>query len=153
MVRRPPRSNLPEPLLPYTALFRSRRHVDIVDVVQEVLGAHAVVQHQPVQGGAVFEEVTLLQYPRLFRHDAEDATDIRLDALVHLGEQVAMRRVEGVVEVEYPDLDIVQRSPPAGGRYRFRGRHAILPSTDHRARAMLGEDFHKHRSDEHTTAL
>ena len=51
--------------------------------------------------------VLLLHAARLLGIDLQPVGDIAADAHVDLGEQVAARRIERVVEVEQPDVGIV----------------------------------------------
>jgi hypothetical protein len=56
----------------------------------------------------VVAPVLLLHAPRLLGVDLEPVGDVAADAHVDLGEQVAARRIERVVEVEQPDVGIVR---------------------------------------------
>src|SRR3546814_6350327 len=91
MIRRTPGSNLPETLFPTTTLVRS------VD---------RVFSHQPGERGAVAMEIVLLDPPRLDRVATEKARDISADPLVDPREQVRRRRIERVVEIEDPGVDM-----------------------------------------------
>ena len=73
-----------------------------MDVGEEVLRVDAVKLHQPIQGRAVDAIVLFLQAARFARIHIEKARDIGGHARVDLGEEVAMRRIERVVEVEHP---------------------------------------------------
>ncbi len=98
--------------LPELGMLGDRRQVDVVHVVEERLGVHAVHQHHAGERGAELAVVALLQMPRVFERHAEVALDVLAHALVHLREQVAFRRIERVVEIEDPDAGLIE---PAHG--------------------------------------
>jgi hypothetical protein len=78
--------------------------VDVVHVVEERLGVHAMHLHQAGQSGAELAVVGLLQVPRVVVGHAEIAGDEFAHAPVDLREQVALGGIERVVEVEDPHL-------------------------------------------------
>ena len=89
---------------------------DLVHLVEELARVHAVVGHQAGQGGAVLVVVALLQRAGLDRPQADAALDEGLHAVVDQGEQVALGRIEGVVEVEDPGVDMGEIRGQVGSR-------------------------------------
>jgi hypothetical protein len=98
-------------------ILGNRVHLDIVDEIEEFVRIDAVGSHQPRQGRAMLPEIALLNRPRLDRIDAEKPFDERRHPLVDQPEQVRRRRVERVVEIEDPGIDVGKR-----------GRHGSAPS-------------------------
>ena len=80
--------------------------IDVVHVIEKVLRRHAMQAHQPGQRGAVLVVIGLAQALRLFERNAETIGDELAHALVDLGEQIAVGRIERVVEIEHPRLDM-----------------------------------------------
>src|SRR6185295_21086 len=76
--------------------------VKIVDVVEKQLGVHVMHLHQTTQGGAELPIVSLLQVPRILEGNAEKAGNEFAHALVDLTEQIALDRIERVIEIEDP---------------------------------------------------
>ena len=87
-----------------------RRVVDVVHVIEEMRGIDAVQGHHAAHRSAVLAPVLFLHAARLLGVDLEQVGDVAADAHVDLGEQVATRRIERVVEVEQPDVGVVARS-------------------------------------------
>ncbi len=81
---------------------------DVVDVDQKSLGVDAVVPHQPRHRRAMVVEILLLHAPRLDRVDIEQPHDEGAHALVDQVEQLRRRRIERVVEIEDPAVDMVE---------------------------------------------
>ena len=79
-------------------------------VIEEVRRVDAVQGHHAAHRGAVLAPVLFLHAPRLLGIDLQQVGDVAADAHVDLGEQVATRRIERVVEVEQPDVGIMPRS-------------------------------------------
>ena len=94
-----------------------RREIDVVHVVEKGCGVHIVLEHEAAQSGAVLAEVALLQLVGLLPINVEGGGNVVADALAHLVEEVRTRRIEGVVEVEYPGVDV---SEVGGARCRAR---------------------------------
>jgi hypothetical protein len=83
-----------------------QRHV--VEDGVEVLRVDAVVQHHPLQRQAVLGQVGLLQPERLFPRQAGDPLH-EVGHPAHDGlHEPGLRRVEGVVQVEQPGVDMAQ---------------------------------------------
>jgi len=73
--------------------------------------------HEAAERGAVFPEVAFLQDAGGNRIDTEIFGDELPDTAIDLIEQPARGRIKGVVEVEYPDSDVIERKGP--------GNHAL----------------------------
>ncbi len=80
--------------------------VDVVDVFQEIVGRDAVFDHQAAQRRAVATVVILLEEARVFQRKIEKAPDKFLDAGIDLLEQRDVARIERVVEIEHPRIDV-----------------------------------------------
>src|SRR5882724_4042768 len=80
--------------------------IDRVDEVEEIVGLEAVLVHQPAHRGTVALVVVLLYPERLIASDVEEARDVVADAIVDLLPQIEVVRVERIVEVENPGLDL-----------------------------------------------
>src|SRR3546814_18664516 len=80
-----------------------------MDEIQKVVRRDFVVRHQPRKRGAVRVEVILLYAPRLHPVAVQKIGDEPAHALVDLREDIGLGRIERVVEVEYPRIDMVER--------------------------------------------
>jgi hypothetical protein len=85
-------------------------------IVEEALGRQLVLAHQPGEGRAVAVIIVLLNALGLLVADAEELRDERPHPLIHLREQVALGRVERVVQVEYPGADAGEGGEGGGGK-------------------------------------
>ena len=83
-----------------------RRMVDRMHVAEIVVGIHAMLGHQPAHGGAVALVKILLQQEGFLRRQLEEVRHIVANAHVDLLPQVDVMRVERVVEVEHPCIDM-----------------------------------------------
>src|SRR4029079_476762 len=81
-------------------------HVDAVHEIQEMPGIDPVIHHQALQGRGVLPEILLLQGARGLPVEIQQLLNIKTDSPLDLIEQPTLGRVEGVVEVEYPKLDM-----------------------------------------------
>src|SRR5579872_6456901 len=100
-----------------------------VDVSEIVVGAHA---------GAVAPVIVLLDNARLFRGNFQVGADEFADPLVHLLPQIDVMRIERVVEIEHPGIDMSERA--------FLG-HSNLNSSSRRKRGPIrrrGLDVHSY---------
>ena len=70
------------------------------------LGAHTVFGHHAAHGGAIASVIVLLDPPRFLRRDLQPGADELLDSRIDLLPQVDVMRVERVVEVEHPGVDM-----------------------------------------------
>ena len=84
--------------------------VDVVHLLEEIVGVDAVPVHQPVQRRAVFEVEFLLQLARLLARQLQQLRHIGRHLHVDLREQVRMVRIERVVEIEDPVGDMGETS-------------------------------------------
>ena len=89
--------------------------IDLVHEIEEVVGRHAVLGHQPAHRGAVAFVIVLLQPERLVVWDLEEVGDVVADALVHLLPEIDVMRVKRVVEIEHPGLDMVEGTRRGAG--------------------------------------
>src|SRR4029077_20594594 len=78
-------------------------------VIEIVARIDAVQGHHAPHRGAVVAPVGLLHPPCFLGVDLQPVGDVAADAHVDLGEEIAARRIERVVEVEQPDVWIVER--------------------------------------------
>src|SRR4051812_4377651 len=79
--------------------------IDLVDELQEVVGLHAMLGHEPAHRGAIALVVVLLDAKRLVLADLEEIRDERADAVVDLLPEIEVVRIERVVEIEHPGFD------------------------------------------------
>ena len=93
-----------------------RRMVDLVHEVEIVVGLHAVLGHQPAHGGAVALVIVLLHAEGLVVRHFQKIGDVVADALVHLLPEIEMMRIERVVEIEHPGLDVAEAARRLSGR-------------------------------------
>ena len=94
--------------------------VDLVHEIEEVVGLHAVLGHQPAHRGAVALVVVLLQPERFLVADLEEVRDVVADAHVDLLPEIDVMRIERVVEVEHPGVDVVEGAGRGAGRSQGR---------------------------------
>src|SRR6266581_8733426 len=87
-------------------VWLERRVIDLVHEVEEVVGLHAMLGHQPTHRGAVALVIVLLQQERIVVADLEELGDVVADALVDLLPEIDMMRIERVVEIEHPGFDL-----------------------------------------------
>src|SRR5215207_1351115 len=90
--------------------------VDLVHKLEEIIRFHAMLGHQSTHRGAVTFVVILLQPECLLVSDREETGDIVADALVDLLPQIDMMWIERVVQIEYPGLDMIERTRCGAGR-------------------------------------
>ncbi|MNE52882.1 hypothetical protein D3C80_1475780 [compost metagenome] len=103
-----------------------RQHVQrhVVDLGQEVVRVDLIMHHQAGQRGAVIMQIAALQAQRLGRLQTRGPNHILVDALLDLFQELAFRRVEGVVEIEHPGPDVAQVGADLGARRQRRSAHA-----------------------------
>ena len=87
---------------------RQRREVDLVDVVQELSGIEAVLDHQSGECRAIGRVIMLLELAGLHAFEAGEARDEIGHPGVDLGEEIALGRIKRIVEVEHPVGDVFQ---------------------------------------------
>lgn len=93
----------------------------MINPVHEVeigVGTHAVLGHHPAHRGAVTFVVIFLQAERfVFRH-FQKIRDVGADTFVYLLPEIEMMRVERVVEIEHPSLDVAETARRLSGHCR-----------------------------------
>src|SRR5262245_48494396 len=96
----------------------NRAEIDVVHIVEEIVGRHVMQAHQPRECRAVLVVIGFAQALRLGERDAEGVGDELAHAPVDLREQIAVGRVERVVEIEHPGLDVIEAAcQPAAIRH------------------------------------
>ena len=92
------------------------------------MGFHAMVQHEAAERCAIGAEILLLEGPRFLLGDPEMPGDELAHALVDLGEQIDVGRIERIVEIKDPVADM--RQPPRitrrGGAIYPRGEQIVF---------------------------
>ena len=83
-----------------------RREGDVVHLVEKGLGRHRVARHQPRERRAVLGPVVIAQPVGLLGRDLERTDHEVAHAHLDLVEEPHLGRVERVVEVEDPGLDM-----------------------------------------------
>ena len=101
-----------------------RRMIDLMHDFKKLVRLEPVLLHQAAHRRAVAAIVVLLQPERLVMGDFEKVYDVIADAYVDLLPEIEMMRIERVVEVEHPGVDMVE---PAFGRIADGARR--LPRT------------------------
>ena len=86
---------------------RQRRMIDGVDIFEIIVRIEAVLGHQAAHRRAVAQVIVLLHQERLVMRDLEEFGDIIANAVVDLLPQHVMR-VERVVEIEHPGVDMAE---------------------------------------------
>src|SRR5207237_1977890 len=121
--------------------------IDVMDEVEEMAGFDPVIGHQPGEGGAVGVEIILLHLARRHGIEAGQLLDVEADPLVNELEQIAAVRIEAVVEIEDPDVDMSEAGvhghalthrPPDGKALYSRCGPAETMST---ARSRVGRQL------------
>ena len=87
------------------SVFLQRVHLDIMDVFQECVRIDLMFGHQPGKRGTVAVEIALLDAACLVPVDLESFGDIAGHPRIDLIEQSRARRIQRVVEIEYPVAD------------------------------------------------
>src|SRR6185312_16205666 len=82
--------------------------VDLVHELEIVVGLEAMFGHQSAHRRAIALVVVLLHPERLFLGHFEEVGDVGADALVDLLPEIEVMRIECVVEVEDPCLDVAE---------------------------------------------
>ena len=83
-----------------------RGMVDLVHEIEIIVRVHAVLGHHPAHRGAVALVIILLQLEGVVARDFQEIGDVVADALVHLLPEIEVMRIQRVVEIEDPGLDI-----------------------------------------------
>ena len=98
-----------------------RRVVDLVHVVEEIVRLHPVLGHHPAHRGAVALVIILLLAEGFVVADLEEIRDVVADALIDLLPQVHVMRIERVVEIEHPGLDMAEGARGGARAVRVMG--------------------------------
>src|SRR4029079_2893800 len=92
--------------------------IDPVHKIEIVVGLHAMFGHHSAHRGAVAAVIVLLYAKGLVLRDLQEVGNIGADALIDLLPKVEVVRIERVVEIEYPSLDMAETSRRKAGRRR-----------------------------------
>ena len=85
-----------------------RRMIDLVHVSEVIVGAHAVLGHHAAHAGAVAAVIVLLDDAGFLVRNFQISGDEFADPLVDLLPQIDVVRVERVVEIEHPGVDMME---------------------------------------------
>src|SRR5262245_27432472 len=110
----------------------NRTQIDVVHIVEEIVGRHVMQAHQPRERGAVLVVIGFGQALRLVQRDAEAIGDELAHAPVDLREQIAVGRVERVVEIEHLGLDVIEAACQSAAI-----RHCVPPAAPFRRRRSI----------------
>src|SRR5262249_31097976 len=83
-----------------------RRMIDLMDEIEKIVGIHPVLDHHAPHGGAVAAVEILLLAEGIVMSGAEELGDVVTNALVDLLPEIEVMRIEGVVEIEHPGIDV-----------------------------------------------
>src|SRR6267142_1383861 len=101
-----------------------RRMIDFVHVSEIVVGMHAMLGHHAAHGGAVAAVIVLLDPARFVRGYLEPGADEFADPDIHLLPQIDVMRIQRVVEVEHPGIDVGES---AGRFHHGIAKRSVLP--------------------------
>ncbi len=87
--------------------------IDLVHDFQKFVGIETMLLHQAAQAGAVTQVIILLQPERFVVGDLKKTGDEVADAHIDLLPEIEVMRIERVVEVEDPSLDLVEAADGA----------------------------------------
>ena len=82
--------------------------IDPVHIGQIIVGVHAVLGHHAAHAGAVAAVIVLLDHAGFFRRDLEKRADEFADPGVDLLPQIDVVRIQRVVEIEHPGVDMAE---------------------------------------------
>src|SRR5258708_27086222 len=94
--------------------------IDLVDEIEKIVGIHPVLAHPSPHGGAVAPVEILLLAEGIVIGGVEEFGDVVADALVDLLPEVEVVRIERVIEIEHPGIDVSKG--PRRGVGRWVGR-------------------------------
>src|SRR5213080_1228881 len=89
--------------------------IDLVDVSEVIIHMHAMLGHHAAHGGAVAPVIIFLDAAGFLGGYAEEARNELADPRIDLLPQIDVMRVQRVVEIEHPGVDVGE-----GARYRHR---------------------------------
>ena len=93
---------------PHRGIRLQRRVIDLVDVSEIIIRMHAMLGHHAAHGGAVAPVIILLDAARFLGGYAEKARDELTDPRIDLLPQIDVMRIQRVVEVEHPGVDVAE---------------------------------------------
>ena len=91
---------------PHRRVRLQRRVIDLVHIGQIIVGVHAMLGHHAAHAGAVAAVIVLLDHAGFFRGDFQERADELADPRVDLLPQIDVVRVQRVVEIEHPGVDM-----------------------------------------------
>ena len=123
---------------PHRRVRLQRRVIDLVHIGQIIVGVHAVLGHHAAHAGAVAAVIVLLDHAGFFRGDLQERADELADPRVDLLPQIDVVRVQRVVEIEHPGVDMAEG---AGGCHRVIALSTSRPRErgDPYAAAVIGK--------------
>ena len=80
--------------------------IDLVHIGEIVVGVHAVLGHHAAHGGAVAAVIVLLDPARFVGGYLEPGADEFADPRIDLLPQIDVMRIQRVVEIEHPGVDM-----------------------------------------------
>src|ERR1700730_4002164 len=100
--------------------------IDLVHIGQIIVGAHAMLGHHAAHGGAIAEIIVLLDSPRFRGRYIQPRADDLADPCIDLLPQIDVMRIQRVVEIEHPGVDVVEG---AGGVFHwFKNLSTVVPA-------------------------
>src|SRR5262249_25245731 len=111
--------------------------IDLVDEIEEVVGFHAVLGHEPPHRSAVTLVVVFLYAERLLVGDLEVAGDVVANALVHLLPEVEVMRIKRVVEIENPGFHMAERARRGTSRTHDTDAWSLMTLRSGRSNARM----------------
>src|SRR5262249_33395947 len=118
-------------------VWSKRRMIDLVDEIEEVVGFHAVLGHEPPHRSAVTLVVVFLYAERLLVGDLEVAGDVVANALVHLLPEVEMMRIKRVIEIENPGFHMAERARRGTSRTHDTDAWSLMTLRSGRSNARM----------------
>src|SRR5262249_48769081 len=91
------------------------RMVDLVNEIEKIVGGHPLLDHNTPHRGAIAPVEILLLAEGIVIGGVEEFCDVVANAFIDLLPEVEVMRVERVVEVEHPGVD-VSKGPGRGVR-------------------------------------
>ena len=89
-----------------SGIRQKRGAVDVMREIEKFLRANAIFHHQAAQGRAVAPIIIFLQRPGRHAIKSKEIAEVQRDPLIDLRPQIAIGRIERVVEIEDPSVDV-----------------------------------------------